>query len=74
MSAAFQWQLEFCPNAEFVMKADDDTVVDLPRWEFWTEKKFKKDLETNPRAYFGYVLFSTSPIRQKDHKWFLIIF
>ena len=72
MSAAFPWQLAFCPNDEFVMKTDDDTIVDLQRWEFWTAKKFKKDLKMNPRAYFGYVLFSTSPIRQPDHKWLKI--
>lgn len=71
MSAAFQWQQAFCPNAEFVMKTDDDTIVDLPRWEFWTETTFRKDLERNKATFFGCVLANTSPIRQLGHKWYV---
>uniref|UniRef100_A0A1I8B664 Hexosyltransferase n=1 Tax=Meloidogyne hapla TaxID=6305 RepID=A0A1I8B664_MELHA len=70
MGAAFQWQQKFCSNSEFVMKTDDDTIVDLPRWEFWIEKKFKKDLENGP-AFFGVVYAENKPIRDPKNKWYV---
>ena len=83
MGAAYQWQQKFCSNAEFVMKTDDDTIVDLPRLEFWIDKKFKYDIDQihNKAAFFGMRLENLPPIRDLGHKWsfffknnFLILF
>jgi len=71
MGAAFQWQQKFCSNSEFVMKTDDDTIVDLPRWEFWIEKKFKKDIEQIPNkaVFFGMRLEGLTPYRNPKERW-----
>uniref|UniRef100_A0A914MN90 Hexosyltransferase n=1 Tax=Meloidogyne incognita TaxID=6306 RepID=A0A914MN90_MELIC len=73
MGAAYQWQQKFCSNAEFVMKTDDDTIVDLPRLEFWIEKKFKYDIAQIPNkaAFFGMRLENLPPIRDPGHKWYV---
>ncbi|CAK5096223.1 unnamed protein product [Meloidogyne enterolobii] len=73
MGAAYQWQQKFCSNAEFVMKTDDDTIVDLPRLEFWIEKKFNNDIAQIPNkaAFFGMRLENLPPIRNPGHKWYV---
>uniref|UniRef100_A0A183BN59 Hexosyltransferase n=1 Tax=Globodera pallida TaxID=36090 RepID=A0A183BN59_GLOPA len=67
---AFEWQMHFCPNAEFVIKTDDDTVVDLARWKFWVDEKFRKQAEGRA-AFFGFVRAGTGPIRQVNSKWYV---
>uniref|UniRef100_A0A1I8BYE2 Hexosyltransferase n=1 Tax=Meloidogyne hapla TaxID=6305 RepID=A0A1I8BYE2_MELHA len=68
--AALQWQQEFCPQARYIMKTDDDTVVQLERSFFWITIKFDVELEeNNPATCFGTALINTSPIRHKSHKW-----
>uniref|UniRef100_A0A915M9I1 Hexosyltransferase n=1 Tax=Meloidogyne javanica TaxID=6303 RepID=A0A915M9I1_MELJA len=70
--AAFQWQQTFCPQAKYVMKTDDDTVVHLERLFFWIKIKFDLELdERNPASCFGNALINTSPIREKSHKWYV---
>nr|CAD2196781.1 unnamed protein product [Meloidogyne enterolobii] len=73
VGAAFQWQQKWCPNAEYVMKTDDDAIIDLPRWAFWNENKFKKQLKETGTglAFFGYLVDETPTIREKDNKWYL---
>uniref|UniRef100_A0A914I392 Hexosyltransferase n=1 Tax=Globodera rostochiensis TaxID=31243 RepID=A0A914I392_GLORO len=67
---AFEWQMHFCPNAEFVMKTDDDTVVDLARWKFWVDEKFRKQAEGRA-AFFGFVMSGYIPIREVDSDWYV---
>ncbi|KAF7631181.1 Hexosyltransferase [Meloidogyne graminicola] len=68
--AALQWQQTFCPQAKYVMKTDDDTVVHLERLDFWINIKFDIDLEeNNPATCWGTALINTEPIREKKHKW-----
>ncbi|KAL7075990.1 hypothetical protein ACQ4LE_004477 [Meloidogyne hapla] len=70
--AALQWQQEFCPQARYIMKTDDDTVVQLERLFFWIKIKFDVELEeNNPATCFGTALINTSPIRHKSHKWYV---
>lgn len=54
------------------MKIDDDTIFDIPRWNFWVDNRFKKQLnETeNGLAFFGYQFDEVYPVREKDHKWY----
>uniref|UniRef100_A0A914HM56 Hexosyltransferase n=1 Tax=Globodera rostochiensis TaxID=31243 RepID=A0A914HM56_GLORO len=54
MFAAFEWQMHFCPNAEFVMKTDDDTIAG-PRSSdsFWPGPVQFGGLATNGATYFG---------------------
>nr|CAD2151426.1 unnamed protein product [Meloidogyne enterolobii] len=71
--AAFQWQQKFCPNAEFVLKIDDDSIIDLNRLDFWIEKKFRKQLKEakTELGIFGYSIINTQPVRDEKDKWFL---
>ncbi|CAK5096219.1 unnamed protein product [Meloidogyne enterolobii] len=52
------------------MKTDDDTIVDLPRLEFWIDKKARKDSEKGP-AFFGVVYGKSKPIRDPRNKWYV---
>ncbi|KAL3078278.1 hypothetical protein niasHT_032684 [Heterodera trifolii] len=70
--SAFEWQMHFYPNAEFVMKTDDDTIVDLGRWKLWVGKKFRKQAEAKGgAAFFGVVLAKIRPFLRCDHKWYV---
>ncbi|KAL3105959.1 hypothetical protein niasHT_025016 [Heterodera trifolii] len=64
-----QWQQSFCAGAQWVMKADDDSIVHLRRLAYWTEKKFRPIVEQNPLVYFGYVYYLKDPIRDANQKW-----
>ncbi|KAL3105968.1 hypothetical protein niasHT_025025 [Heterodera trifolii] len=65
-----QWQQSFCAGAEWVMKADDDSIVHLRRLAYWKENKFNKIAEQNPLVYFGHVFHNHSPFRNTRSKWF----
>ncbi|KAL3106989.1 hypothetical protein niasHT_019385 [Heterodera trifolii] len=65
-----QWQQLFCAGAEWVMKADDDSIVHLRRLAYWKESKFNKIAEQNPLVYFGHVFHNHSPFRNTRSKWF----
>ncbi|KAL7075639.1 hypothetical protein ACQ4LE_005006 [Meloidogyne hapla] len=70
--AALQWQQTFCPQAQYIMKTDDDTVVHLERLVFWTNLDFDVELEeNNPATCFGKVLVNRWPIRGKYSKWYV---
>jgi hypothetical protein len=43
--AIFQWQQTFCSSAKFLLKIDDDLVVDLDRLDFWIKNRYEPILE-----------------------------
>ncbi|KAI1695381.1 galactosyltransferase domain-containing protein [Ditylenchus destructor] len=53
MHAAFKWQQIVCPDVKFIFRADDDTVVDLPRLQFWIDKEMSDVHKKNPAILFG---------------------
>ncbi|KAL3106991.1 hypothetical protein niasHT_019387 [Heterodera trifolii] len=65
-----QWQQSFCAGAEWVMKADDDSIVHLRRLAYWTENKFRPIAQQNPLVYFGHLNYWPNPIRDPKSKWF----
>ncbi|KAL3108971.1 hypothetical protein niasHT_015998 [Heterodera trifolii] len=65
-----QWQQSFCAGAEWVMKADDDSIVHLRRLAYWTENKFRQIAQQNPLVYFGHLNYWPKPIRDPKSKWF----
>ncbi|KAL3081830.1 hypothetical protein niasHS_012772 [Heterodera schachtii] len=70
--SAFEWQMHFYPNAEFVMKTDDDAIVDLGRWKLWVGTKFRKQAEAKGgAAFFGVVFVKMRPFHRRDHKWYV---
>ncbi|KAL3102572.1 hypothetical protein niasHS_000900 [Heterodera schachtii] len=66
-----QWQQSFCAGAEWVMKADDDSIVHLRRLAYWREKKFRQIVEQNPLVYIGYIYYNPAPIRNQNSKWYI---
>ncbi|KAI1705451.1 galactosyltransferase domain-containing protein [Ditylenchus destructor] len=53
MHAAFKWQQIVCPDVKFIFRANDDTVVDIPRLQFWIDKEMRDDHKNNPAILFG---------------------
>jgi len=68
MYAAFQWQQTFCKNAQFFVKVDDDVVVDLPRLQYWIEKKISPLQKQWPVVTFGNFRKPEPPVRRQTHK------
>ncbi|KAI1719449.1 galactosyltransferase domain-containing protein [Ditylenchus destructor] len=69
--AALTWQQNFCPNAKFILKSDDDTVVDIVRLNTWIAYSLEKIHKRIPRVIFGGIWKGTKPIRTKTHKWYV---
>lgn len=67
---AMQWQQVYCPNVDFVLKSDDDTVVDLVRLRWWIDNEFSHRAAKHPSAAFGGLWRGVRAIRNRDHKWF----
>lgn len=64
------WQQKYCPNVEFLLKADDDTVVHLQRLNFFIEKYLRTKLNETTRSVAFCKHWSGVPVRRdvKD-KW-----
>ncbi|CAL8072289.1 unnamed protein product [Orchesella dallaii] len=69
----YKWVLNFCQNAEFVFKIDDDMFIDIIRFLDWRSDDLDKLAENKsaviPECYchtFG----GTKPIREKGSKWY----
>ncbi|KAI6175081.1 Hexosyltransferase [Aphelenchoides bicaudatus] len=63
--AAFNWQQTFCPNAKYLLKTDDDTVVYLKRLDHFIQKEFEPVRKKQPLTLFCNKWTKTKPIRDK---------
>ncbi|XP_007535694.1 beta-1,3-galactosyltransferase 5-like [Erinaceus europaeus] len=61
-----EWVHRFCPQAAFVMKTDTDTFVNV---YYLTDLLLQKNRTS--RFFTGSIFINTSPIRNKDSKWFV---
>lgn len=62
-----KWIAEFCPNVNFVIKMDDDIVVDL-----YKMKKILSNFKWKDRDVMaGYIFKNMKPIREPYNKWFV---
>jgi hypothetical protein len=66
---ALQWQREYCPDVQFLLKTDDDTVVDLDRLQWWIDNDFSQRTAQHPSAVFGGLWRGVRAIRSPEHKW-----
>lgn len=58
-----KWVLETCPNIKYIIKSDDDILIDMYRLVELIEKsKF---------SMMGYILKDMRPIRIKANKWYV---
>ncbi|KAI1720691.1 galactosyltransferase domain-containing protein [Ditylenchus destructor] len=69
--AALTWQQNFCSNAKFILKTDDDTVVDISRLNTWIDYSLEKIHRSIHKIIFGGIWKGTKPIRTKTHKWYV---
>ncbi|ODM96626.1 Beta-1,3-galactosyltransferase 1 [Orchesella cincta] len=69
----YKWVLNFCRNAEFVLKVDDDMFIDILRFLNWRSDDLDKVAENKtaviPELYC-HTFAGTKPIRQVGSKWY----
>lgn len=69
----YKWVLNYCPDAKFIMKVDDDMFIDLMRWLDWRTRDLKI-LEKNSSAVipdlYGFDFGGGKPERDKSSKWY----
>ncbi|XP_076105737.1 beta-1,3-galactosyltransferase 5-like [Mytilus galloprovincialis] len=63
----FQWANKRCPNAQFVMKTDDDVYVHIPG----LKKAIKENANALQNAVGGRCQHIASPVRDKRSKWYV---
>lgn len=63
-----KWATENCPNAKFVIKMDDDTVVNVDALPTVLQS-FK--ISENKDFIAGYILRGMVPIREPANKWYV---
>ncbi|KAJ9581515.1 hypothetical protein L9F63_023306 [Diploptera punctata] len=63
-----QWVTRYCSQAKFVIKMDDDIIVNFYRIFHIIESSLK---ERNNSFLMGYVLKGTLPVREPMNKWFV---
>lgn len=66
----YKWVLTFCPNADFVLKVDDDIFLDIMRWLDWRSRDLAKEnpLEI-PELYCKLSKNGSKPTRDISSKW-----
>lgn len=63
-----RWAARYCPQARFVLKMDDDIVVDLYQFVDLLKEQPAAALSS---SVLGYVLHALRPSREPANKWFV---
>ncbi|XP_055687215.1 beta-1,3-galactosyltransferase 5-like [Lutzomyia longipalpis] len=63
---AMKWATEFCPEAEFIFKSDDDIFVNTP-----LILKFIQKLRNRKDLIFCHISWGPPVIRDKNSKWYV---
>lgn len=61
----FRWATKYCPNAQFVMKVDDDMWVNVPQ----LVEMIRKEQAFLQTGLVGFCHFHASPFRDIKSKW-----
>ncbi|KAI6237931.1 Hexosyltransferase [Aphelenchoides besseyi] len=69
--AAFSWQQKFCPQARYLLKTDDDTVVDLSRMNYFVQSEFNALLKNYPKSFICNRWGGKRPLRDPSISWYL---
>ncbi|KAI6185772.1 Hexosyltransferase [Aphelenchoides besseyi] len=67
--AAFSWQQKFCPQARYLLKTDDDTVVDLGRMNYFVQTEFNALLKKYPKSFICNRWGGKRPLRDPSISW-----
>ncbi|RUS72644.1 hypothetical protein EGW08_019582 [Elysia chlorotica] len=65
--ALVKWVSLYCPNSTFVLKADDDMYINVPR----LLAKLRSQFDKGPLFIIGMLHPDSRPFRTKGHKWFM---
>lgn len=63
-----RWAAKYCSNAKYVIKMDDDIVVDIYQLSDYLHKYF---VMPTKKQLAGYVLTNLTAIREPANKWFV---
>ena len=63
--ASYQWASTFCPSASYVIKTDDDVIIDVFKLIDWIVANVKGDTNT----YYCRLLAHQEPHRNPQDKW-----
>lgn len=70
----YKWVLNFCREATFVLKIDDDMFIDIMTWLDWRSDELDA-LERNKTAniydLYCHTFGGTQPIRDEGNKWYV---
>ncbi|CAL8072288.1 unnamed protein product [Orchesella dallaii] len=70
----YKWVLNFCQNAEFVLKVDDDMFVDVMRFIDWRSSEIEvleKQKKLNELSeLYCHTFGGAKPIRESGSKWY----
>ncbi|KAI6237954.1 Beta-1,3-galactosyltransferase 1-like isoform X4 [Aphelenchoides besseyi] len=69
--AAFSWQQKFCPQARYLLKTDDDTVVDLSRMDHYVQTEFNPLLKEHPKSFICNRWSGKRPLRDPHNPWYV---
>ena len=65
--ALVRWISLYCPDSTFVLKADDDMYINVPR----LLSRLRAQFDKGPLFIMGFLLKEIRPIRTEKHKWYL---
>ena len=61
----YKWILEYCSNADFLLRVDDDMFVDI----FQVIDYISSKLDAESDSFYCYIMRDRSPERGNDSKW-----
>ncbi|KAE9556785.1 hypothetical protein FO519_000191 [Halicephalobus sp. NKZ332] len=68
----FVWKESYCKESKFMLKTDDDTVVDLKLLQkFIDSEENRLSKSEDRRRIYGNIIQKAIPKRQENSKWFL---
>lgn len=65
--ALMKWVSFYCPDSTFVLKAEDDAYINIPR----LLAKLREQLTRGPMFIMGAVHHNTVPFRDQKNKWYV---
>ncbi|CAD5219259.1 unnamed protein product [Bursaphelenchus xylophilus] len=69
--AAYSFANYFCPKAKYLVKTDDDTVLDLKRLNYFIGKFYNSYLKANNEFMFCSVYRKSRPKRSRMQKYYM---
>ena len=63
--SSYEWAITFCPSASYVIKTDDDVIIDVFKLIDWIVSNIKGDINT----YHCRLLAHQEPHRNPQDKW-----